>query len=66
MMLIDLLPAVQYSATYYGLVLNFEDPILENGCDLENIDFEDYCSFQTYNPSAKNYVFNTRWRGMYE
>ena len=65
-MLIDLLPTVQYCATYYGLTLNFDQPITPVGSDLENIDFQDYCSYQTYNPAAKSYVFNTRFRGMYE
>ena len=65
-MLIDLLPTVQYCATYYGLTLHFEDPITPEGSDLEDIDFEDYCSFQTHNPCAKSFVFNTRFRGMYE
>lgn len=65
-MLIDLLPTVQYCATYYGLTLNFEDPITPQGSDVDDIVFEDYCSFQTHNSHAKSFVFNTRFRGMYE
>jgi hypothetical protein len=33
-MLIDLLPTVQYCATYYNLPLNFEEPITPAGSDI--------------------------------
>jgi hypothetical protein len=33
-MLIDLLPTVQYCATYYNLSLNFEEPLTPPGSDI--------------------------------
>lgn len=65
-MLIDLLPTVQYCATYFILHMNYDDPIISNNEDeLSNVEFEDFCSYQTYNPNMKM-ALNKRFRGIYE
>jgi hypothetical protein len=66
-MLIDLLPTVQYCATYFILPFNYDDPITGNNNNEEesSIEFEDFCSYQTYNPNMK-VAISKRFRGIYE
>lgn len=65
-MLIDLLPTVQYCATFFILPFNYDDPITDSNNDDENsMEFEDFCSCQTYNPNMKMAI-GKRFRGIYE
>lgn len=65
-MLIDLLPTVQYCATFFILPFNYDDPITDSNNDDENsMEFEDFCSYQTYNPNMKMAI-SKRFRGIYE
>lgn len=53
--LIDLLPTIQYAASFFLLMLSFEDPIIpekylgEEG--ILDMHLEEYTSFQTHNPN---------------
>jgi hypothetical protein len=62
--LIDLLPTVQYCATYFILPFNYDDPMNGNE-DSANMVFSDFCSSQTYNPNMK-LAIGKRFRGIYD
>ena len=62
-------------ATYFTLPLTFEKPCIRREGDeeetedeeytVERINFEQYCSYQTFNPYMLGTVKN-RYRGIYE
>ena len=59
----DLLPTVQYSATYFSLPLNAGLDI--NNHDIqENITFEEFCTFQKFNTQTLHTIIE-RKRGVY-
>jgi hypothetical protein len=62
--LFDILPVVQYAATYFELKIVEEKPIISEEEDLEVMSLEEYCSFQTYNSNMIKTV-KTRNRGLY-
>lgn len=45
----DILPTVQYCATYFCLNFSYEQPLIDEESDLESMSLEEYCSHQTYN-----------------
>lgn len=47
----EILPSVQYLATYFTLTLNYDRPYLEDDENMSNMGLEEYCSYQTYNPN---------------
>jgi hypothetical protein len=61
----EILPSVQYLATYFGLPLTYDRPYLDDEENIENMDLEEYCSYQTYNPNMIATV-EKRFRGIYE
>lgn len=60
----EILPSVQYLASFFTLSLNYERPLLEDEENIENMGLEEYCSYQTYNPSMILTV-EKRFRGIY-
>lgn len=60
----ELLPSVQYLASFFTLSLNYDRPLLEDEENVENMGLEEYCSYQTYNPSMILTV-EKRFRGIY-
>lgn len=62
--LIDLLPTVQYCATYFLLPPNVDKPITPKEDALETMQLEEYCSFQTYDRNMY-IVVKKRFRGVY-
>ena len=52
----DMLPSVQYCATYFELVFTYEKPMLEDGANLDVMVLEEYCSYQTYNSNMSRTV----------
>jgi hypothetical protein len=62
--LLDILPSVQYCATFFGLSFSFEKPMIGDEEDLDSMSLEEYCSYQTYNSSMIKTVKH-RYRGIY-
>lgn len=62
--LFEMLPTVQYCATYFGLAFSFEKPVIEEDKALESMSLEEYCSIQTYNSTMIKTVKH-RYRGLY-
>lgn len=62
--LFDILPVVQYAATFFDLRIMQEKPIINENEDLEVMSLEQYCSYQTYNSNMIRAV-KTRNRGLY-
>jgi len=61
----DLLPSVQYLATYLMLPMTYERPCLKAEDEsVEEMHLEEYCSYQTYNPNMLAAV-RKRFRGIY-
>ena len=46
--LTDMLPTVQYCATYFIIEFKFEKPMIDEGA-VEQMGLEEYCSIQTHN-----------------
>lgn len=61
----EILPSVQYLASYFTLTLSYDRPLLEDEESIEKMGLEEYCSFQTYNASMVGTV-EKRFRGIYE
>ena len=62
----ELLPSVQYLATYFMLPMTYERPCLKVDEEkVEEMHLEEYCSYQTYNPNMLSIV-RKRFRGIYE
>jgi hypothetical protein len=62
----ELLPSVQYLATYFALGMTYERPCLKGEDEgVEEMHLEEYCSYQTYNPGMLATV-RKRFRGIYE
>lgn len=62
--LFEILPTVQYCATYFDLGFSYEKPVISEEEDLESMSLEEYCSYQTYNSGMIKTV-KSRYRGIY-
>lgn len=63
--LMDLLPTIQYCASYFSLPANVDSPAIKNNPeDYENMELEEYCSFQTFDPNMY-LVVTKRFRDFY-
>lgn len=61
----DLLPTIQYCASYFSLPANVDSPAIKNNPeDYENMELEEYCSFQTFDPNMY-LVVTKRFRDFY-
>ena len=61
----ELLPSAQYMASYFILPVSYDPPCLRpEDENAEQMHWEEYCSYQTYNPDLLGAV-KKRYRGIY-
>lgn len=58
LLLFDLLPTIQYCATFFVLPINFDIPNIE--LETPGMNAEEYVTYQTYNPYTMNTIKQKR------
>ena len=58
--LFDMLPTIQYCATFFGINFSYEKPMIEDENTLESMGLEEYCGYQTYNSTLFKTVRNRK------